>query len=104
METSRFTFLDPPGYAAKPGYDIDLDREDVPDTLATYDCCMYLTGDLACHNFRYLLLLRWVDQEASVAQRVGRAKIWPLWYGEGREQFIRTFEAANWERWTLKLI
>lgn len=104
METSRFTFLDPPGYAAKPGYDINLDREDVPDTLATYDCCMYLTGDLACHNFRYLLLLRWVDQEASVAQRVGRAKVWPLWYGEGREQFIRTFEAANWERWTLKLV
>ena len=85
-------------------YGIYHDREDraegQPHDLGTSDYCMYLIGDAARGAELEFLLLCWVDQEASVAQRVGIAQITSY----VAEQFIGIFEAANWERRTLKLV
>jgi hypothetical protein len=84
--------------------EISFDREDRLNILVTYDCCMYLEGD-AAHESIHLLLLRWIDREASIAQRVGIVQIVPPWRTErDGERFIRTIEAVKWERWTLKLV
>lgn len=86
-------------------YVIQLDKED--DTLAIYDCCIFLTGDLALDQMRSLLLLSWVDRDASVAQRVGIVHLehnWSEMTEETKDQCNRAFEAANWKRWTLKLV
>ncbi|CAN9317611.1 unnamed protein product [Alternaria alternata] len=95
------------------GVKITLDwgyRLDVP---APYDYCMFLNGNLfykrgkwreGCHMTSVcmdVLLLSWVDQEAKVAQRVGVAKIQDR---GNRERLLREIKAANWERWTLKLV
>jgi hypothetical protein len=81
-----------------------LDREDWLYDPATYDCCMYLIGVPAHDGFIDLLLLSWLDREASVAQRVGIAEIRPRRVEEDREPLFSMFEAANWERRTLKLV
>jgi hypothetical protein len=83
------------------------------DIRAPYDCCMFLNGNLfykrekwseGCHMTSVcmdVLLLSWVDQEAKVAQRAGVATLQDC--GD-RERLIREIKAANWERWTLKLV
>jgi hypothetical protein len=94
---------------------IDLDRGDQLDVPAPYDCCMFLMGDISYDEERAipllkdndrsvdLLLLSWVDREAKVAQRIGIVQMTaPRYMNE--VQFLHTFEAASWERWTLKLV
>jgi hypothetical protein len=65
---------------------------------------MYLIGVPAHDGFIDLLLLSWVDREASVAQRVGIAEIRPRRVEEDKKPLFSMFEAANWERRTLKLV
>jgi hypothetical protein len=71
-----------------------------------YDFCMFLIAD-AWRNprgFVDMLLLRWVDEEAKVAERVGLVRM-AIWQGEeDLSHFDRIFRAGAWKRWTLKLV
>lgn len=73
---------------------------------AHYDFCMFLISDAwrSPKGFVDMLLLSWVDQETKVAKRVGLLRM-SLWQKkEDLEHFNQKFNAAERERWTLKLV
>jgi hypothetical protein len=99
-----------------PGRQEDKDYENVDlgsqpqssslEPALPYDFCLLLIAD-AWRNprgFVDMLLLRWVDEEAKVAERVGLVRM-AIWQGEeDLSHFDRRFRAGAWKRWTLKLV
>jgi hypothetical protein len=94
----------PPGPEAdKSSRDISEQHEkgdEVKD--AHFDICLYLMADIWREPaFVDMILLKWVDQEAQIAMRVGMT----VWNSEKPlESFREIFCAASWERLRLKLV
>lgn len=87
--------------------DVDLEnqpRHTQPQPALPYDFCMFLIAN-AWRNpegFVDMLLLRWVDEETKVAERVGLVRMSMWQREEDLSHFDDKFRAGARKRWTLK--